>query len=101
MESNWNTTNQELYAVKCAIEEFRPCVIGSKCQVVSDHVNLKWLTSITPKQAKMASWCTSLAEYDFLIEHHASVKNVAPDTPSRHPSEDGDEFSCLSIDIFI
>ena len=64
-ESNWNTTHQELYAVKYALEQFRPYVIGSKCKVVSDHANLKWLTSIAPKQAKMPRWCVSLAEYDF------------------------------------
>ena len=67
MESNWNTTHQKLYAVKYALEQFRPYVIGSKCKVVSDHANLKWLTSISPEQANMARLYVSLAEYDFFL----------------------------------
>ena len=53
-ESDWNTSHQELYTVKYALEPFRPHVSGSKCKVVSDHADLKWLTSIAPKQVKMA-----------------------------------------------
>ena len=76
--SNWNTTHKELYAVKCALEQFRLYVIGSKCKVVSDRANLKWLTLIAPKQVKMTWWCV------LNIEHRAVVKNVVPVTLSRH-----------------
>ena len=100
-KSNWNTTYQALYAVQYALEQFHSYVIGSKCKVVSDHANLKWLTSITPKQAKMARWCVSLTEYDFFIEHYDSVKNVVPDTLSHHPYEEGDNFSCPPIKVFM
>ena len=49
----------------------------------------------------MASWCVSLAEYDFFIEHHAGVNNVAPDTLSHHPYEEGDNFSSPPIEVTV
>ena len=97
-ESNWNTTHQELYAVKYAFKQFRSYVIGSKCKVVSDLTNLKWVTSIAPKQAKMAR---SFGEYDFFIEHRPGAKNVVLDTLSPHPYEEGDNFSCPPIEVTV
>ena len=96
-----NTTHQKLYAVKHALEQFCPYVIGSKCKVVSNLANFKWLTSIAPKQAKMARWCVCLTEYDFFIEHPAGVKNVVPDILSHHSYEEGDNFSCPPIKVTV
>ena len=53
-ESRWPTTHQESFAVKWGLEQFRHYVLGRKIKVVTDHANLKWLTSISPKQSKLA-----------------------------------------------
>ena len=84
-ESRWPTTHQELFAVKWGLEQFRPYVLGRKIKVVTDHANLKWLTSISPKQSKLARWCISMAEFDFTIEHRPGSSLVVPDTLSRPP----------------
>ena len=84
-ESRWPTPHQELFAVKWGLEQFRPYVLGRKIKVVTDHANLKWLTSISPKQSKLARWCISMAEFDFTIEHQPSSSLVVPDTLSRAP----------------
>ena len=44
-ESHWPTTYQELYAVKWALEQNRPCLLGRKIKVVTDQGKIKWLTS--------------------------------------------------------
>ena len=68
-ESCWPTAHQELFPVKWGLEQFRPYILGHQLKVVTDYANLKWLTSVSPKQAKLARWCMSMAEYDFQIEH--------------------------------
>ena len=53
--------------------------------MITDHANLKWLTSLAPQQAKLARWCMSMAEFDFFIEHPPGTTNVVPDALSRQP----------------
>ena len=53
-ESRWPTTHQELFAVKWGLEHFRPYVLSRKLKVVTDHANLKFLTSISQQQSKLA-----------------------------------------------
>ena len=84
-ESRWSTTHQELFGVKWGLEQFRHYILGRKIKVVTDHANLRWLTSISPKQSKLARWCISMAEFDFTIEHRADKEHVVPDTLTRAP----------------
>ena len=99
MEGRWPTTHQELFAVKHSLEHFRPYLLGRKLTVITDHVNLQWLTSIPPpppQQSKLARWCLSMAEFDFKIEHRPDSANVVPDVlshaPLTHPSTTGDDL---------
>ena len=85
MESHWPPTHQELFAVKWSLDQHRPYVLGRRIKIITDHANLKWLTSISPKQSKFAHWCISMAEFDFEIEHRSGKGHVVPDTLSRAP----------------
>ena len=87
-ESRWHTLQQELFAVKWGLEHFRPYILGRRIKVITDHANLKWLTSLAPQQAKLARWCMSMAEFDFYIEHRPGITNTVPDTLSRQPIAD-------------
>ncbi|XP_068756924.1 uncharacterized protein [Montipora capricornis] len=51
-ESRWTTMHQELFAVKWGLEQFRSYRIGRRVKVVTDHANLKWLTTIAPPQGE-------------------------------------------------
>ena len=84
-ESRWPTTHEELFAIKWGLEHFRPNVLGRKITVITDHANLKFLTSIAPQQSKRARWCLFMAEFDFVIEHRPGVDHVVPNTLSRAP----------------
>ena len=83
--SRWSTAHQELFAVKLALEHSRPYFMGQKFMVSTDHANLKFLSSISPQNSKLARWCLSLAEFDFAIQHRPGKGNVVPDTLSRAP----------------
>ena len=84
-ESRWPTTHQELFAIKWGLEHFRPYVLGRTITVITDHANLKFLTSIAPQQSKLVRWYLSMAEFDFVIEHRPGVDHVVPDTLSHAP----------------
>lgn len=87
-ESRWYTLQQEPFAVKWGLEHFRPFILGRRIKVITDHANLKWLTSLAPHQATLARWCMSMAEFDFFIEHRPGITNVVPDALSRQPMLD-------------
>ena len=53
-ESPWHTLQQELFAVKSGLKLFLPYILGRLVKVITDQVNLKWLTSLAPQQAKLA-----------------------------------------------
>ena len=84
-QKRWDTREQELYAVKWAVERWRPYLLGQKFIVGTDHANLKWLCSIAPRKAKLARWASSLAEYDFELRHRPGRSNTVPDALSRYP----------------
>ena len=78
-ESRWKTQHQELYAIKFALEFFRPYVIDKRIKIVTDNANLQFLKSVKPQQAKLASWCLAMSEFDFYIEHRPGRNNPIPD----------------------
>ena len=96
VQARWPTTHQELFAVKWSLDHFRPYILGRKLKVITDHANLKWLTSISPQQSKLARWCLSMAVFDFVIEHRAGTANIVPDVlccaPLTHASTTGDNL---------
>ena len=40
--------HQELFAVKWGLEQLSYYILGRRVKVVTDHANLKWLTSMAP-----------------------------------------------------
>ena len=85
VEAHWPTTHQKLFAVKWSLDHFRQYILGRKLKVITDHANLKWLTSISLQQPKQARWCLSMAEFDFVIEHHGGTASIVLDVLSRAP----------------
>ena len=96
-ESRWPTVHQELFAIKWALERFRHYLVGRRFTIITDHANLKFLTSIAPQNSKLARWCLSLAELDFHIVHRLGKDNVVPDTLSRAPTPS----SAIDINLLV
>ena len=72
--------------MKWGLEQFHSYILGRRVKVVTDHANLKWLTTMAPQQAKVARWCMSMAKFDFFIEHRKGERNIVPDVLSHHPT---------------
>ena len=99
-ESCWETMHQELYAVKCGLEQSRPYVLGKRTKVITDHANLLFLHSVQPQQSKRARWCQRMADFDFFIEHKPGVKNIVLDYLSRYlVSDEGDNLVIPPPDV--
>ena len=84
-KDGWDTREQELYAVKWAVEQWHPYLLGRKFVVETDHDNLKRLCSVNPHKAKLERLESSLAEYNFELRHHPGRSNAVPDALSRYP----------------
>ena len=102
-QQRWDTREQELYAVKWAVEQWRPYLLGRKFIIETDHANLKWLCSTAPHKAKMARWASLLAEYDFELHHRPGHTNTVPGALSRYPAslqpqEEHDYASAVFVD---
>ena len=98
-ESRWPT----VYTSRTFCSEMGPWAVlayvsGHRLKIVTDHASLKWLTSISPKQAKLARWFISVAEYDFQIEHRPGKELAVPDTLRRAPLPcPSDEIEALIV----
>ena len=77
--------DQELYAVKFALDTFRPYIIGKHVKIFTDHSNLQFLKSVSPKQAKLARWCNAMSEFEFTIYHTPGKKNIVPVVLTQAP----------------
>ena len=86
-ESRRTIMHLELFAVKWGLEQFRSYLLGRRVKVVTDHANLKWLTTMAPQRAKGTRWCMSMAEFDFFIEHRKGERKIVPDVLSCHPAK--------------
>ena len=51
---------------------------------MKDHAKLKWLTSVSHKQAKLARWCMSMAECDFELKHRPGEELVVLSVQNGH-----------------
>jgi hypothetical protein len=67
-----------------AIKTFRPYLLGSKFDVVTNHSPLQWLISNLELTGKHARWALALQEYDFTIKHWGSPIRTQTSSHSTH-----------------
>lgn len=92
---NYNIGNQELLAIKLALEEWRHWLEGAKhlFEVISDHRNLSLRETrrLNPRQAR---WAFFFTRSHFTVSYQLGHKNIkadalshlyAPDLPSDQP----------------
>ena len=89
-QQRWDTREQDLYAIKWAVQQWRPYLLGRKFIIETDHADLKWSCSIAPHKAKLARWASLLVEYGFELHHRPLHTNTVPDvlplyTASQQP----------------
>jgi hypothetical protein len=90
-ELNYATVEKELLAIVWACKHFRPCLLGRKFQIVTDHKGLTWIFNVKNPSSRLMRWKLLLEEYDYEIEYRAGKRNCKADSLSRYP------VNCLNI----
>ncbi len=84
-ERNYQVGDQELLAVKLALEEWRHWLEGAKhpLQVLNDHKNLEYIQQAKRLNPRQARWSLFFNRFDFILSFRPGSKNLKPDTLSR------------------
>ena len=82
---NWTTIEQECFAIYAALREWEYLLRDVKFIIKTDHENLRYLNSNTPKVVR---WKLAIQEFNFSVEHIKGEDNIVADTLSRIVRED-------------
>ena len=97
-ERNYSQYDLEALALTWSCAVFRPYVIGTKFEVVTDNKAVKEAFKSVHKSGRLARWALQLMEYDFTITHRAGKKSLHVDALSRQPLDDTSPFGCHSVE---
>jgi ribonuclease HI len=82
-ELNYPTHDLEVAAVVHALKIWRHYIMGTKCQIYTDHKSLKYI--FTQKDLNMIQhrWLELIKDYDLEIHYHPGKANLVADALSR------------------
>ena len=66
---------------------FRPFLIATQFEVITDHYSLQWLRSMKNESALLHQWAASLEDFQFTFTHRPGKLQGHVDGLSRLPLE--------------
>jgi hypothetical protein len=82
-ELNNPTHDLELAGVVHALKIWRHYIMGTKCQVYTDHKSLKYIFTQKDLNLRQCRWLELIKDYDLEIHYHPSKANLVVDALSR------------------
>jgi hypothetical protein len=82
-ELNYPTHDLELAAVVHTLKIWRHYVMGTKCQVYTDHKSLKYIVTQKDLNLRQRRWLELIKDYDLEIRYHPGKANLVADALSR------------------
>jgi hypothetical protein len=82
-EENYPTHDLELAVVVHALKIWRHYLIGHRCEIYSDHKNLKYIFTQNDQNLRQRRWLELVKDYDLGINYHQGKANVVADALSR------------------
>jgi hypothetical protein len=82
-ELNYPTHDLELVAVVHALKIWRHYIMGTKCQVYTDHKSLKYVFTQKDLNLRQRRWLELIKNYDLEIHYHPGKANLVADALSR------------------
>jgi ribonuclease HI len=82
-ELNYPTHDLELAAVVYALKIWRHYIMGTKCQVYTDHKSLKYIFTQKDLNLRQRRWLELIKDYDLKIHYHPSKANLVADALSQ------------------
>ena len=86
-ESNYSTTKKECLAIVWGVQVFRPFLIATHFEILTDHYALQWLRSMKSTSAILHRWAAALEDYRFTILHRPGKLQGHVDALSRLPTQ--------------
>jgi hypothetical protein len=82
-ELNYLTHDLELAAVVHALKIWRHYVMGTKCQIYTDHKSLKYIFTQKDLNPRQRCWLDLIEDYDLEIYYHLGKANLVADALSQ------------------
>jgi ribonuclease HI len=82
-ELNYDTHDLELTAVVHALKIWRHYIMGTKCQVYTDHKSLKYIFTQKDLNLRQCCWLELIKDYDLEIHYPLGKANLVADAMSR------------------
>jgi hypothetical protein len=82
-ELNYPTHDLELAAVVHALKIWRYYIMGTKCQVYTDHKSLKYIFTQKDLNLRQHRWLELIKDYELEIHYHPGKANLVADALSR------------------
>ena len=82
-ELNYPTHDLELATVVHAPKIWRHYIMGTKCQVYTDHKSLKYIFTQKDLNLRQHRWLELIKDYDLEIHYHLGKTNLVADALSR------------------
>jgi ribonuclease HI len=82
-ELNYPTHDLELAAVVHALKIWRHYIMGTKCQVYTDHKSLKYIFTQKDLNLRQRRWLELIKDYDLEIHYHPGKANLVVDALSQ------------------
>jgi ribonuclease HI len=109
-ELNYPTHDLELAAVVHALKIWRHYIMGTKCQVYTDHKSLKYIFTQKDLNLRQRRWLELIKDYDLEIHYHPGKANLVADALSQKehvhaaivtqlPEELAEDFEKLNLGI--
>jgi hypothetical protein len=82
-EFNYPTHDLELAAAVHALKIWRHYIMGTKCQIYTNHKSLKYIFTQKDLNLRQRCWLELIKDYDLEIHYHPSKANLVADALSR------------------
>jgi hypothetical protein len=82
-ELNYPTHDLELASVLHALKIWRHYIMGTKCQVYTNHKSLKYIFTQKDLNLRQRRWLELIKEYDMEIHYHPGKANLVANALSR------------------
>jgi hypothetical protein len=95
-EQNYPTHDLELAAVVHALKMWRHYLMGTHCNILTDHKSLKYIFTQADLNMRQRRWLELIKDYDLEVHYHSGKANVVADALSQKL-----QCNCVMMDSFI
>ena len=92
-ELNYPTHDLELAAVIHALKIWRHYLMGTHCNIYTDHKSVKYIFTQSELNMRQQRWLALIKDYDLKVHYHSGKVNVIADALSRKA-----HCNCFSVE---